>query len=257
MNDFSAEWRWSPRAADYAPRTIKDQTGFASAFVAWLDHEGIALDKATRGDAERWLVSLASVHQRRRAVYALKAFARWCAEENISDDFGIRLRAPKCPSPPQKVASGEEVEALLAACRGRGFEVARDAALIATFASTGMRRSEMKRVEVEHLDLDAGTILLPTSKNKRGRLAFPGRRRPHEARALSPLPLQLPARRRPAPVGGAQGSAERRWDASGVGEAWAVGGCSGALARVPARVRRRTCRRAPSPSRPARSPSPT
>jgi len=45
----------------------------------------------------------------------------------------------------------------------------RDAAIITTLWSTGVRRGELVRMEVQHLDLEHGTILIPLTKTGRPR----------------------------------------------------------------------------------------
>src|SRR5260370_30002217 len=66
------------------------------------------------------------------------------------------------------VLSAEDLRALLATCKGRGFEQQRDEAIIRLLADTGMRRAELLGLSVEDLDLDQD-IAIVLGKGRRQR----------------------------------------------------------------------------------------
>ena len=53
--------------------------------------------------------------------------------------------------------TGEEIAALLAACKGDAFEDLRDTAIIRLLLDTGLRRTELATLQLEDLDLDVHT----------------------------------------------------------------------------------------------------
>jgi integrase/recombinase XerD len=170
--DLVTEWRWSLTAADSSPATIRDHTGFARRFLAWLESEGVDLEDATRRHAEEWLTGLCSATQRRKGVFGIKSFNRWLIEEDLAPDFASRLKTPKVNVTPQRVVTEEEITALLDACTGRDFLDLRDRALVAVLASTGCRRSEFERMVVADLNLEGAIITIPIAKAGEGRVVF-------------------------------------------------------------------------------------
>jgi len=58
----------------------------------------VPIEDASRSHAERYLATIGSPFQRRKATFGIKAFSGWLCEENISEDFGVRLRTPKVPT---------------------------------------------------------------------------------------------------------------------------------------------------------------
>lgn len=82
----------------------------------------------------------------------------------------LRLRRPTVDaSPPQRVCSDEDYDRLLTTARGLDFRSRRDRSLFALLRDTGMRRSEVARLKVSDVDMDASTIAIAKSKNGRPR----------------------------------------------------------------------------------------
>ena len=100
---------------------------------------------------------------------ALKSFSRWWAEETDTADHLARLKMPKTTEPAAPLtAKPSDVERLLSACTGE--HSLRDRALITVAADTGLRRSELARMELEHVDTASGCILVPRAKSGRPRI---------------------------------------------------------------------------------------
>jgi integrase len=93
-----------------------------------------------------------------------------------------KVKAPKVPLTEVTVADEEDISRLLRACSPyTDFANARDAAIISLLWATGLRRSELARLTVEDIDLDAMTLVVQRSKNGRSR------RVPFDARAAQHL----------------------------------------------------------------------
>jgi site-specific recombinase XerD len=105
----------------------------------------------------------------------LRRFVGWLVAENIltSDPLaGITVGEPE--PPPVPVFTDEELTALLDACRGRGFNDLRDAAMVRLLLDCGMRVSELVGIDLDDLDLDAEMVTTITGKGDRTRPAYFG-----------------------------------------------------------------------------------
>jgi site-specific recombinase XerD len=118
---------------------------FASAYL--LRETGKSRwEQVDRRDLQRWTVWLLgeySVAYASNQFRAVRRFLRWLAAEDGRPDPVARLRGPVPKPKLVPVFSSEELSALRRASGGRGFADRRDAAIIAVFLATGIRRSEM------------------------------------------------------------------------------------------------------------------
>ena len=109
-------------------------------------------EEAGRQDVQQWIVWLLD---RYSAAYAsnqfraLQQFFKWLATEEEIPDPMAGLRPPAVPDKPVPVFTGDELRQLGQACTGRGFQDRRDAAVIAVFAATGIRLSELAGIRYD------------------------------------------------------------------------------------------------------------
>src|SRR5260221_3039399 len=94
--------------------------------------------------------SESTAHNRFRAI---KTFLRWCVEEGEIERSPMPRRAPHVPQKSPEVLTGEQVDQLRVACKGRGFDERRDDAIIVVLYDTGLRREELATLRVEDVDL--------------------------------------------------------------------------------------------------------
>jgi len=108
----------------------------------------------------------------RNAHVALRAWFNWLsAEGEVSENPCLRLKTPKMEDVSPDPYTDDEVRAMLAACRGRDFMAARDAAIVGVLADTGLRASEFCGLEMEDVELDSERIKV---LGKGGRHRFVG-----------------------------------------------------------------------------------
>ncbi len=163
LEAFAAHWRM----LGMSEHTLECYSGVLRRFA-----RRVALAEAGPLDLRAYLseragsVSAASVAV---DVRALRAFYRWRAETLECDDPSRTLKLPKIPEPVTASVSLESYTRLISSIPTRGFVNCRDRAIIATLWSSGARLSEVARIEVEHLDLMAGTFTIPKSKTRRPR----------------------------------------------------------------------------------------
>jgi integrase/recombinase XerD len=123
----------------------------------------------------------------------------WCEKVGL-EDFGFWKQIPvqKIEIQPQCTVVEADYIKALSQCT-----TTRDIALVEMLWSTGMRREEISRACIEHIDFAGGFIVVPTSKNGRPRIV-----------PLSPKLLQavrkLIGRRESGPILNMSGNAIRQ-----------------------------------------------
>jgi len=97
-----------------------------------------------------------------RTVVAVRGFHRFAVREGLaSDDPAARVKPPTPPRRLPKAITVEQVEALLVAAGARGNELSlRDRALLEVLYGTGARISEAVGLDVDDVDLVAGSVRL-------------------------------------------------------------------------------------------------
>ena len=135
-------------------------------------------EQADRQDVQRWMVWLLG---RYSAAYAsnqfraLQQFFKWLAAEEEIPDPMAGLRPPRVADQPVPVFAGEELPRLERACAGRSFQQRRDAAVIAVFAATGIRLSELAAIGTTRTTRGAAIWICGTGRaSSAARAARPG-----------------------------------------------------------------------------------
>jgi integrase/recombinase XerD len=112
-------------------------------------------EQAGKHDVQQWMVWLLG---RYSAAYAsnqfraLQQFFKWLAAEEELGDPMTGLRPPHVPDRPVPVFAAADLPRLERACAGRSFQQRRDAAMIAIFAATGIRLSELAGLRYDPAD---------------------------------------------------------------------------------------------------------
>ncbi|MGK2858732.1 MAG: site-specific tyrosine recombinase XerD [Thermoanaerobaculia bacterium] len=132
-------------------------------FGRWLQAADVDAGKVTRLHFVRYFQALRSAgisaRSVSRALAAIRGFFRFAVAENfVAADPTENLENPKLWSTLPKTLSPDEVEALLAAPDMASPLGVRDHAMIELLYATGLRVSELVRVRVDELVLDAGFL---------------------------------------------------------------------------------------------------
>ena len=130
-------------------------------FGHWLDDK--PLDRVKRQDIVRYFQSLRSsgisARSVARALAALRGFFRFLVRErHLKHDPTENVENPKLWTTLPKSLQSSEVDALLAAPDRKTADGLRDAAMLELLYATGLRVSELIRVRVENIELDAGFL---------------------------------------------------------------------------------------------------
>ncbi len=144
----------SLQAANKSPKTIDTYREAARQFSAFLDEMGMPREPRhiRREHVEAWVVSLlgrwkpATASNRFRA---LQQFFKFLVEEGeVQDSPLAHMRPPMVPVDPPPVLGLQELQKMLAACRGDRFEELRDTAILRLFMTTGARLAEAATLQV-------------------------------------------------------------------------------------------------------------
>ncbi|HKB78941.1 MAG TPA: site-specific tyrosine recombinase XerD [Thermoanaerobaculia bacterium] len=132
-------------------------------FGAWLEGQSIELGAVDRGQIVRYFQSqrTAGISARSvaRSLAAIRGFFRFLvAERHLSHDPTENIDNPKLWTNLPKSLQPADVEALLDAPDRNTAEGLRDAAMLELLYATGLRVSELIRVRIEDLVLDAGFV---------------------------------------------------------------------------------------------------
>jgi site-specific recombinase XerD len=137
----------------------------------------------------RYMLQLAATHNEggtHACFRPLRTFLYWVEAEEIMEagwkNPMRRVKAPRLSVQPLDPISMEDVHALVAACSS-GFSGARNTAIILSLLDTGARASEFLALNLEDLDLAAGSALIRKGKGRRPRMVFLGRKSRRAIRA--------------------------------------------------------------------------
>ena len=191
---------WFRRLAEraYSPRTVESRKWALRTFVRWAEDRDLRrpdqITKPILESYQRWLFHYRKadgtpigVTTQRCRLGALQNFFTWlCRENTLQANPAADLDLPrKPPKSLPKSLSPEEVQVLLNIPNVTDPLGLRDRAILETFYSTGIRRSELVRVDVSDLDLGRGLLIVRKGKGNKDRVV------PVGARALDWLRLYL------------------------------------------------------------------
>jgi integrase/recombinase XerD len=205
------------RADNWSPRTIDRRSYSLGRFLAWCEQRGIdTVAQITPQLMEAYRRSL--FHYRNpstgrplkfatQASY-LTALRHWCAwlveQRWIATNPAADLRLPKEEHRlPSAYLTHEEVETLLNAVDLTSPAGLRDRAILETFYSTGIRRSELIGLTLDDVDSHRRLLAIRQGKNRKDRIVPIGQRALQwlEKYTLQARPQLLRARRRPTGSG--------------------------------------------------------
>jgi integrase/recombinase XerD len=156
--------------ADNRLRVAAGQLGFRSAevyernirrWLYWMETEGIT--RPLPNDVLRYVAALRKSglagHSVNAYMQAVRIFYRWAETQNLYPAIGRSVRGVKVKKDePLDCLARAGVAALLEHC-GAGLSGLRDRALVQVLFSTGLRLVSAVELDVEDVDLEAGTLM--------------------------------------------------------------------------------------------------
>jgi len=196
-----AQMRWAPivelalryftwlEERGYSKNTVENRKNYLGYFFIWLLDRGIreAVD-VTRPIIERYQrymyhyrksngepLSFSSQHMR---LVAVRMFFKWLAGQHyILHNPASEIVLPKHKRRlPKHVLNAKEAEAILGAPDINDPLGLRDRALLETFYSTGIRRTELARLKLYDVDFHNGTVMVRQGKGRKDRMIPIGER---------------------------------------------------------------------------------
>ncbi len=94
-----------------------------------------------------------------RGLAAIKTFHRFLVRERLAQEDPTHLvDTPKLWKRVPEVMSQSEVESVIDAAQGKGWQVVRDRAMLELFYASGMRVSELSNLKVENVNMEVGYV---------------------------------------------------------------------------------------------------
>lgn len=164
LDHLAVERGLSPRSIDAYRRDLAE-------FGRWLAERKIPIGKVSRAEIVRHLQSRRagglSARSAARLISALRGFFAFAVSEKIAtEDPTAHVANPKTWAALPHALGTADVESLLAAPDTEAPLGLRDRAMLETLYATGLRVSELVRVEKERVDLAGGTMLVLGKGNK-------------------------------------------------------------------------------------------
>ena len=177
------------RTHNYTEATIRTRRGPLSQFILWCAERGLLMpEEITKPVLERYQHWLAhkrkqdgqalSFTSQKMCLIAIKRFFRWLTRCNILlYNPASELEMPRVGTRlPSAVLTISEAEAVLAQPDLTHPLGLRDRAILETFYSTGLRRSELTGLSLYDLDRERGTLMIRQGKGRKDRLIPIGER---------------------------------------------------------------------------------
>lgn len=174
--DLLDSWLLHLAAERKSDQTLKSYGDGVRRFLDWAASNGRepVLDKPT---VEAFQRDLLDAGQAPSTVVsrqlALRRFSTWLAEEGeIDADLLVGLKRPKIDVKVVQPLTGEQIKALIAACRPSPQRLSdrRDEAIVRLMVESGLRASEVVDMQRADLDLKGRTAVVTRGKGGKGRI---------------------------------------------------------------------------------------
>ena len=190
MAAYAVEYFEYMASRNYAQSTITNRRNCFDYFLAWCTERGlIEPSEVSRAVVERYQKYLYTYRKKRNGepltfraqhsnLVAVRAFFKWMAKKNyVLYTPAAEIEMPKLEKRlPKHFLNVSDTETVLALPDIRDPMGLRDRAILETFYSTGMRRSELMRMSIYDLDVERGTVFIDQGKGKKDRMIPIGER---------------------------------------------------------------------------------
>ena len=133
-------------------------------YGTYLKKKGIEdINRVTRQDITNFMYAQKqeglSANSISRGLAAIKTFHRFLVRERLAKEDPTHLvDTPKLWKRVPEVMSQSEVESVIDAAQGKGWQAVRDRAVLELFYASGMRVSELSNLKMENMNLEVGYV---------------------------------------------------------------------------------------------------
>ncbi|MCX6021143.1 MAG: tyrosine-type recombinase/integrase [Chloroflexi bacterium] len=175
---FLDSYARSLRAENKSPATVYTYTSAVGQFGSYLSEKGMPTTPAdlARARVEGFITHLletskpATANNRYRA---LQSYFKWLLDEDeITVSPMVKMKPPKVPEQAPEVLSMDDLQRLIKACDGKGFDERRDGAIIRLLLDSGLRRAELAGLKLDDIDLDEGSVTVMGKGRRPRTVAF-------------------------------------------------------------------------------------
>lgn len=160
-----------------SPLTLKNYQRYLDRFSDWAIHNHLTqpsqLTSKTIQKFRVWLArkeddfgQLLSTQTQAYHIIALRSWLRYCAKRDIKTISADKVELPKMALPEVNFLEPDEIQTLFNAIPEKGLTSKRDRAIFECLYSTGIRVSELTKLNRERLNLDRGEITVRGKGNK-------------------------------------------------------------------------------------------
>jgi site-specific recombinase XerD len=182
LADLLDDWRVHLRARNRRPLTIQSYLETGRNFAAYLAERGMPIQPASiaREHVEAYLADATdrglAAATAARFYRNLQQLFRWLVDDGeIARSPMANMHPPAIPEQPVPLVGTEQLQALIAACKGNTFENRRDEAIIRLLLDTGMRAGELTGLTLDDVDREQ-SVAFVMGKGGRGRACVYGAR---------------------------------------------------------------------------------
>lgn len=173
MESLLGSWTLHLRACRKSPKTIETYGQGVRRFLAWCAETGTepVLDRRTVDAFVAGLLDAGAEGTTARVrQMALRRFSAWLVdEEELDRDELLGIKPPQLDVKVLEPLTDDELVALIAACKGKGFRDRRDEAIVRTMAETIARSEETLSMTVSGTDPREGVAIIERGKGGKGR----------------------------------------------------------------------------------------
>lgn len=184
-NDYLATWidafLIDRKAQNLKPGSVQFYKEKLVAFLAFCETQAITrISQITPNDIRQFMLALEAGHNAggcHTFYRGIRAFFLWYEYENEPENWQNpikRVKAPKVAFEPLEPIPLPVFRALLKTC-GQDFTGARDKALLLCLLDSGARANEFLNINLDDLDVTAGSILIRSGKGSKPRYVFIGK----------------------------------------------------------------------------------
>ena len=171
------------KARNLSEHTLKFYRDYLVSFESYAKSQSVSsVNEIDPAFIRSYLILFGETHNPggvNAAYRSIRAFLYWVEkEEMMAEEWRNPIKKVDPPEVPEQIIEPvllEEVDSLIATCKGNSFFDRRDKAIIFFLLDTGVRAQEVCDVNLEDVELNSGKVLVRQGKGRKPRYVFTNR----------------------------------------------------------------------------------